>query len=86
MEKEDQAHDTRPRYKGVCEACQGNLHTICKNIAQEAGLSILGYEPRQGCNVSIQQILGQGFERETWEKFIEKMKGGRENGNGHERV
>ena len=85
MEKEDQAHDIRPRYKGVCEACQGDLYT-CKIIAQAAEPYIPGHETRQDCGFSPQQILNQGFERETWENFIAKMKGGRQNGNEHERL
>ena len=88
MEKEDQAHDIRPRYKGVCEACQGDLYT-CKIIAQAAGPYIPGHETRQDCGFSPHLVFNkdrQEFECETWENFIEKMKGERQNGNGHERL
>lgn len=86
MERKDQEHDGRPRYKGICEACQGDLY-ICKIIAQGAGPVVLGQEARPNCGVSLQLILNQAFERETWENFIEKMKGGfGRNGNGFERV
>lgn len=88
MEKQEQAHDTRPRYKGVCEACQGDLY-ICKSIAQEAGIYVLGHGTCPKCGAFLHLVFNkdrQEFECETWENFIEKMKGERQNGNGHERL
>ena len=66
MEKEDQAHDIRPRYKGVCEACQGDLYT-CKIIAQAAEPYIPGHETRQDCGfIRVAQIYFRNFVQDAY--------------------
>ena len=74
MEKEDQAHDIRPRYKGVCEACQGDLYT-CKIIAQAAEPYIPGHETRQDCGFSPQQVLDLMERERNLTRRVEKLEG-----------
>lgn len=59
------------------------------SILQEAGIYVLGHGTCPKCGAFLHLVFNkdrQEFECETWENFIEKMKGERQNGNGHERL
>lgn len=85
MGRKDQAHDTRPRYKGICPACGGDLY-ICKSIAQEIGLApFLGHGTCPKCGKFLHLAFNeerQEFDCEAWEEYMKKAKGGfGDNGN-----